>query len=253
MIEDLIDGLEQGWKDALAGFKTNDDYRLAREALNAILNVEPVNYHPTGRDILNAFHATPFDSVRVVIIGQDPYPCRRCSTGIAFFADGNLTTSLRNIYTAIEHDLQGSPTANCPERWAEQGVLLLNSALTLRRVSRVDRTNMHREPWKCFIQTVVEVLAGSGRPIHFMLWGTHARAFKRYAEVPPCTVRETRHPTAPPPRRDAVNREAMNFQTCQHFSAVNDILIARRGAMEREEEERIQGLNYEPIDWFPPE
>ncbi len=251
----MIEWMPNDWQEALAPVIQREPNRQDElDRLWELLeNENDEDYHPNGRNIFTAFRATSFDSVRVVIIGQDPYPCRRCSTGIAFFAGGNLTTSLRNIYTAIEYDLDRRPTANCPERWAEQGVLLLNSALTLRRVSRVDRTNMHREYWKCFIQTVVEVLAGSGRPIHFMLWGSHAHAFKRYADVRPCTVRETRHPTAPPPSINAANREAINFQTCRHFSAVNDILIARRGAMEREEEERIQGLNYEPIDWFPPE
>ena len=241
----MLEWMPNNWQEALAPVIEREPNRQIEinRLWEFLENENDADYHPNEEDIFKAFDRTAFDDVRVVIIGQDPYPCRRCSTGIAFFADGNLTKSLRSIYNAIEHDLNRRPTANCPERWAEQGVLLLNSALTLRRVGNI---NMHKEPWKCFIQAVVEVLVGSGRPIHFMLWGTHAHAFERYANVPPCTVRKAYHPVADGPNND------MNFQTCRHFSAVNDILIARRGAMEREEEERIQGLNYEPIDWFPP-
>ena len=109
MIRELIGELEQGWKDALADFIGSRKGRTFLREIDALLDIPEINYHPTGRAILNAFHATPFKDVRVVIIGQDPYWKPDEATGLAFFADGEYTQSLKNINAAIRCD-------NCGER-----------------------------------------------------------------------------------------------------------------------------------------
>ncbi len=181
MIRELIEELEPNWQNALSDFMESRDGIAALDSLDTILERDRGNYYPRRENIFAAFEKTPFGKVRVVIIGQDPYPRHPDATGLAFSTGGRMTCSLESIYAAIEYDDVPfeKPNHGNLERWAEdEGVLLLNSALTVRRVSRVDRTNMHRESWEGFIQAVVEVLAGSGRPIHFMLWGTHAHAFE---------------------------------------------------------------------------
>ena len=238
MIEDLIDGLEQGWKDALAGFKTSNDYQTAREGLNAILNVTPVNYHPAMEDVFAAFRETPFDKVRVVIIGQDPYPEEANATGLAFSMrmpdpvpanddEADLSSSIKRIYEAIKSDLgEDSPRHGNLKRWAKQGVLLLNRSLTLH--VNPEENKRARKNWHAFTQAVVQALTKSKRPIQFILWGNKAQEIK-LPDYPESLIHRAWHPTP----RDG--QKARDFINCQHFSKVNDILVA---------------MGEEPINWI---
>ena len=193
----MIDDIPKDWRKALDCHSGRVRWRNTINGIDDFLQNEE-GYHPQGEKIFAALKATPFNKVRVVIIGQDPYREEYNATGIAFlanFANRNPTRSLRNIYEAMRIDRIGDAnrTNACLKRWAkEEYVLLLNSALTLRRV---DGINKHREPWKCFIQAVVEVLADSGRPIHFMLWGGHAKVFEYYIKAPSCRIHKTNHPS----------------------------------------------------------
>ena len=234
----LEDEIHESWQEALDNPCNPSEWRANLRVLDTILERDRGNYYPRRENIFAAFEKTPFDKVRVVIIGQDPYPRHPDATGLAFSTGGRMTCSLISIYNAIEFDdVEGvRPGSGNLERWAKQGVLLLNSALTVRRFNR---TNMHRESWEGFIQAVVEVLAGSGRPIHFMLWGTyahafecHVHAFECHPEAPLCAVLKAHHPVA-----DASDT-VMNFQTCRHFSKVNNILVA---------------IGEAPINWLPAE
>ena len=223
----MIDDIPKDWRKALDCHSGRVRWRNTINGIDDFLQNEE-GYHPQEEKIFAALKATPFNKVRVVIIGQDPYPEEANATGLAFSTDGRMTCSLENIYEAIEFDdVEGvRPESGNLERWAEQGVLLLNSALTLRRVNG---KNMHREPWKCFIQAVVEVLADSGRPIHFMLWGDHAKVFEYYIKTPPCHIYTTNHPY------QARQGNLDVFLNCRHFSIVNTALGEGR------------------INWFPPE
>ncbi len=246
MIEDLIDGLEQGWKDALADFMRTPDGIAALDSLDTLLDVEPVNYHPSGRDIFKAFRLTPFDRVRVVIIGQDPYPDINKATGVAFSMpmpppdmpddEVKLSPSIKRIYKAIENDDVPFETPNHGnlECWAERGVLLLNRALTFRKCNRC-ATNIHRHHgWEAFTEAVVNALLISELPIHFILWGNEAKNVKKYINRHDNgehhIVLESRHPT---PRTAAYIRE---FLYCGHFSVVRE--NAREGEL--------------PISWLLP-
>ncbi len=222
MIEELIEGLEQGWRGALTDFKTSDDYQLAREGLNAILNVAPVNYHPTEQDIFAAFNATPFNRVRVVIIGQDPYWEPDEATGLAFFADGKYTPSLRNINAAIRCDNVGNANSTnvCLKRWAEkEGVLLLNSVLTFCNNGRNKNRHTNKN-WEEFMGAVLTALVNNDRMLQFMLWGNNAKELKKYINGRFYHIHASPHPTS---RGDDLKA----FKNCHHFSAVNNILRAR--------------------------
>ncbi len=239
MIEDLIDGLEQGWKDALADFMRTPDGIAALDSLDTLLNVVPVNYHPSGQDIFKAFRLTPFDSVRVVIIGQDPYPDINKATGVAFSMPQNLTLlspSIKRIYEAIEHDKaieNGNVDGRKPEHgnlddWARQNVLLLNRVLTFRKCNRC-KANIHRHMgWEAFTEAVVMALAGRERAIHFILWGIEAQKLKKHTMRGQHITHKTYHPTSHAPYVE-------QFRTSGYFSAVNIALGEGR------------------INWFPPE
>ena len=229
----MLELMPENWRDALDNHVGRVNWRNVIAGIDAFLQNESGEQHayqPVGQNIFTAFEATRFDRVRVVIIGQDPYPEEANATGIAFFANGNSTPSLRSIYKTMELDgIRGANLTNaCLKRWAEEEhVLLLNSALTLRRV---DGINMHREPWKCFIQAVVEALSNSDRTIYFMLWGKDAHAFEYYIQTGQCPIYKAHHPVAHSSKGD------MNFKNCRHFSAVNTEIARREGE--------------EPINWI---
>ncbi len=218
----------------------------ALDRLDTILNVEPVNYHPRGRDILKAFHATPFNKVRVVIIGQDPYPEKEYATGLAFSMpmpdpvpatddEADLSSSIKGIHCAIKRDLKKAPPKHGNlDHWAKQGVLLLNRVLTLREVP--GNKNTHKgKGWEKFTQAVVQALAKSDRPIQFILWGNKAQELKPYIK-PHIKGRCYHIHCAPHPHPIAQPLLLERFKDCGHFSAVNVIL-------------RASGVK--PINWLP--
>ncbi len=221
----MIDDIPKNWKNALNNYVGKYGWKHSINKLNNFLEVERGenrDYHPQGKKIFAALKATPFNKVRVVIIGQDPYPDEANVTGIAFFSGGNRTDSLDNIYTAMENDnMEGANLTNaCLKRWAkEEYVLLLNSALTLPSSGG---RNTHKKYWKSFIQAVVEALSNSERTIHFMLWGEPAKYFEDYIGVPPCHIHLTNHPKS---RGDDLKA----FKNCRHFSAVNTEIAGREG------------------------
>ncbi|MGU9963252.1 MAG: uracil-DNA glycosylase [Candidatus Halichondribacter symbioticus] len=238
MINELIGGLEPNWRAALSNFITSNDYQPAREALNALLQEDQDSYFPNGEVILKAFDKTEFNDVRVVIVGQDPYPRRADATGLAFSTDGCMTDSLESIYDAIARDdVEGvRPASGNLERWAGQGVLLLNRVLTFRKCNRCT-ANIHKhQGWEAFTEAVVNALLGREIPIHFMLWGNDAKNLKKYIKKhinrERHIIHESRHPT---PRKAEYVRE---FLDCGHFSAAIEEIRGR------------EGVNYEPIDWF---
>ncbi len=223
--DDMINDIPKNWQNALTRYIGEDKWVRMINNMEDFLQDE--DYHPQGKKIFAALKATPFNKVRVVIIGQEPYPCKRCATGIAFFAGGNSTKSLRNIYTAIENDLGGKPTDNCLKRWAkEEYVLLLNRSLTFHR--DVAKNNQARTKWLFFTKAVVKALSDSGRPIHFMLWGSKVHTIKWSITEPSCR-RQACHPVP----RVGIDRD---FRNCTHFSEVDTIL-------------RIRGEA--PINWLP--
>lgn len=182
--------------------------------------------YPPGSEFFAALQATPPDYVKVVILGQDPYHGPGQAHGLSFSVRGGqrIPPSLRNIFKELTDDLGcPQPASGDLTKWAEQGVLLLNSVLSVER----GLANSHQgKGWERFTDAVVTVINNQRQPIVFLLWG--AQAGKKGAAID-----RKRHCvlTAPHPSPLSAHR---GFLGCRHFSAANSFLI---------EHQR------EPIDW----
>ena len=181
--------------------------------------------YPSMDNIFNALNLVKFEDVKVVILGQDPYHEPGQAHGLSFSVlDGvALPPSLVNIYKEIEDDLgiKCEKTGNLT-RCAKQGVLLLNTTLTVRR----GQANSHSEiGWKIFTNEIIKVLSKREKPIVFMLWGSHAQSFAPEIEKQHLVLK------APHPSPLSSYR---GFFGCKHFSKANDFLIKN---------------GKEPIDW----
>jgi len=137
--------------------------------------------HPPAADVFNAFRATPLDAVRVVLLGQDPYPTPGHAHGLCFSVRPGvrLPGSLRNIYRELEADLGIPPVGHgYLESWAKQGVLMLNTVMTVR----AGTPNSHKgKGWEAFTDAAIAAVNGLPRKVAFVLWGSHAQ--KKAANV----------------------------------------------------------------------
>lgn len=178
--------------------------------------------YPPGRFIFNAFDLCPFDKVKVVIIGQDPYHERGQAHGLSFSVpDGVLfPPSLQNIFKEIENDL-GTPVPQSGnlERWARQGVLLLNATLTVR----AHQANSHATlGWQTFTDAAIRVLARERSHIVYMLWGGFARG-KSYMIDKACNlVLESVHPSPLSANRGGWFNQHQ-FSRCNEYLKLNGI------------------------------
>lgn len=162
------------WDEVLKGEFDKEYYQKLR--LFLINEYRNHTVYPDMHDIFNAFKATPYENVKVVIIGQDPYHEPGQAHGMAFSVKKGVKTppSLVNIYRELEDDLGIKPVSHgYLMKWAEQGVLLMNTCLTVRE----HQANSHRNHgWEQFTDHVVSVLNKREKPIVFILWGANAKA-----------------------------------------------------------------------------
>ena len=174
-----------------------------------------VVYPPSG-DILNAFSLTPLSRVKVVILGQDPYHEPGQAHGLCFSVKPGIEIppSLVNIYQELHDDLGCYiPDNGCLEKWARQGVLLLNTVLTVR----AHQANSHRGiGWEQFTDAVIRTLNEQDRPIVYLLWGRPAQTKQSMLDNPKQLVL-----TAPHPSPLSASR---GFFGCGHFSKTNEFL-----------------------------
>ncbi len=185
--------------------------------------------YPPSKLIFNAFDKTPFDKVKVVILGQDPYHGPNQAHGLCFSVQRGVKPppSLVNVFKEIQTDLGIAPPSHgCLEYWAEQGVFLLNAALTVRAGEPMSHSKIG---WEIFTDAVIRTLSEQKSGLVFLLWGGFARNKKLLIDTSRHFVLEAAHPS--PLSRGA-------FFGCRHFSKTNDLL-------------RQQGLT--PIDWKLPE
>lgn len=172
--------------------------------------------YPYFTDILNAYNYTPFDKVKIVIIGQDPY-INGEAHGLAFsIKEGyKIAPSLRNIFIEIEEDL-GRPTSGTTDltRWTEQGVLLLNTILTVREGLSMSHKDLG---WQILTQTTIQKLSQHSEPgLIFLLWGKHAQEYESIIDTSKHYILKAPHPSPFSART--------GFFGCKHFSKVNQIL-----------------------------
>ena len=172
--------------------------------------------YPKGAHIFNAFNTTPFDQVKVVILGQDPYHGPGQAHGLSFSVpEGTrLPPSLQNIYKELQSNLGVEPKSSGNlEHWAEQGVFLLNAVLTVRAGEPASHSNIG---WTSFTDAVIRAISDNKEGIIFMLWGNFARSKKELIDSNKHYILEAAHPS--PLARGA-------FFGCKHFSRCNEILV----------------------------
>lgn len=217
--------IQQEWKEALEEEFKKDYFKNLVEYLHKEKESGQVIY-PPGSLIFNAFKLTPFNNVKVVILGQDPYHNPGQAHGLSFSVPEGVIAppSLKNIYKEIESDLgislQGK-SGNL-EGWAKQGVFMLNAILTVRAGVAASHS---RIGWEKFTDAVIQTLSDKKNGIVFMLWGNFARSKKVLIDNTKHTILEAAHPS---PLAGGA------FFGCRHFSRCNQVLTS-------------EGLP--PIDW----
>ena len=172
---------------------------------------------PAGRNIFRAFDKCPFDKLKVVIIGQDPYHGGGQANGLCFSVDDGVQypPSLQNIFKEIHDDI-GSPIPSSGnlDRWAEQGVLLLNAVLTVRAHQAASHAG---RGWEQFTDAVVRTIAQRKEGVVYMLWGNYAQRKGQIADPERNLILKSVHPSPLSVYR--------GFFGCKHFSKANDYLI----------------------------
>ena len=173
---------------------------------------------PRGTNIFRAFDKCPFDKLKVVIIGQDPYHGEGQANGLCFSVNDGVQfpPSLRNIFQEVESDTGAPvPTSGNLDRWAEQGVLLLNSVLTVRAHEAASHAG---RGWERFTDAVVREIAARRESVVYMLWGSYAQRKGAIADPARNCILKAVHPSPLSAYR--------GFFGCRHFSQANDYLVA---------------------------
>ena len=215
--------LGNSWDEILKDEFRKDYYLKLREFLKEEYSTRTI--YPDMYNIFNALKKASYEDVKVVILGQDPYHEPGQAQGLCFSVpDGfPLPPSLKNIYQELADDLRIVRRSGSLEDWAEQGVLLLNAVLTVRRGQAGSHAG---KGWEIFTDRVIELLNERQDPVIFLLWGGYARKKKALITNPRHYVLEAAHPSP----LSAYN----GWFGCRHFSRTNDIL---------------RSLGKEPIDW----
>ncbi len=174
--------------------------------------------YPKGKNIFRAFDACPFDDLKVVIIGQDPYHGPGQANGLCFSVGEGVPfpPSLQNIFKEIQADLgQPIPPTGDLSRWAGQGVLLLNSVLTVRAHQAASHQG---QGWERFTDAVVHTIAREREGIVYLLWGAYAQRKAAFVDRTKNRVLESVHPSPLSAHR--------GFFGCRHFSKANEYLVS---------------------------
>ena len=208
----MLPPIPPGWRSLLNKERCKPYYR----ALDAFLEEERAYEQtilPAPRDIFNALAVTSYDQVKVLLVGQDPYPTPGHAHGLCFSVQPSVQPipfSLRNIFRELHEDL-GSPIPNngCLEPWARQGVLMLNTVLTVR----AHKSNSHQgRGWERFTDHIIELVAAKEPRVVFVLWGRHAQKKRALIRQSHHTVVACAHPSPLSVRK---------FYGCRCFSMIN--------------------------------
>lgn len=216
--------LKNDWKNYLSSEFEKDYYKDLRKFLVNEYNSKVI--YPSMYDIFNALHFTSYADTKVVILGQDPYHGPKQAHGLSFSVNPGVKTppSLVNIYKELHTDLNCYiPNNGYLKKWTDQGVLLLNTVLTVR----AGEANSHKNKgWEEFTTKVIEVLNQKETPIVFILWGNNAISKERLITNPKHFIIKSVHPSPLSASR--------GFFGSKPFSKTNEFLIS---------------TNQKPIDW----
>jgi uracil-DNA glycosylase len=206
--------IDESWKKVLADEFEKPYFKALTDFVRQEYKTRTV--YPEGKNIFNAFNLCPFDNVKVVIIGQDPYHEPRQAHGLCFSVqDGvQFPPSLQNIFKEIESDT-GTPVPQSGnlERWARQGVFLLNSILTVRAHEAASHAG---KGWEWFTDRVIQEISDKKEHVVFMLWGNYAKVKGRVIDTSKHLILNTVHPSPLSVYR--------GFFGCKHFSKANGFL-----------------------------
>ena len=213
-----------GWDEVLAPLFTSDNYKKIREFLKQEYSHHVV--YPDMYDIFNCFKYTPLENVKAVILGQDPYHNEGQAHGLCFSVKQGIAPppSLVNIFQELHDDVGCTiPKSGDLTKWAKEGVLLLNTSLTVR----AHRANSHKDcGWTWFTDNVIKIISDKRENVVFILWGGNARSKKPLIDRSKHLILECAHPSP----LSAYN----GFFGCRHFSKTNEYL---------------QSHGITPIDW----
>ncbi len=227
MLDSLCDSLPACWHRQLADELGKPYFARLLEFLRTEFSTQLI--FPPPECVFAAFRATPFDRVKVVLLGQDPYHDEGQAHGLCFSVPPGvrIPPSLRNMLKELQADLATAPAAHgCLEHWANQGVLLLNTVLTVR----AHQPNSHRDcGWEPFTDAVIRAVNAKQEPVVFVLWGNPAKRKKSLIDLSKHAIIENAHPSPLSAHR--------GFFGSRPFSAINSQLV-RAG--------------HRPIDWLVP-
>jgi uracil-DNA glycosylase len=217
------------WADVI-GYEKQQDYFIDTLDYVAQRRAEGVTVYPSKEDVFSAFKVTPFESVKVVILGQDPYHGPNQAHGLSFSVKPGIKAppSLANMYKELSQDIDGFtiPDHGYLLSWAEQGVLLLNTVLTVE----AGQAHSHKHlGWEQFTDSVIDALNQNATGIVFMLWGSHAQ--KKGARID-----RNKHCVLSGPHPSPLSAYR-GFFGCGHFSKCNQYLVENHKT---------------PIDWRLP-
>lgn len=216
--------IESTWKEVL---KEEFDKPYFKQLTDFVRNeYQTQTIFPKGKDIFNAFNLCPFNKVKVVIIGQDPYHGPGQAHGLCFSVKQGVTfpPSLRNIFKEINNDLDiAIPTSGDLSRWAEQGVLLINATLTVRAHMAGSHQN---KGWETFTDAVIKIVSEQKQHVAFLLWGAYAQKKGQVIDQTKHLILESVHPSPLSASR--------GFFGNHHFSKTNQFL---------------EGNGLSPVNW----
>lgn len=196
-------------------------------------SLDDCDYHPEYSIIWTAFYLTPYDKVKVVILGQDPYPNYADACGASFMCRNNIPASLKNIFNVLQDTIEDFvyPQNGDLTKWAVQGVFLLNTTLTFERGDFNNQKKLqdkHKQKWSLFMKELIKYIDKKNN-IVYMLWGAKAQSYSNYMTNNKNLILTSSHPS---PMSFKSGEEP--FYTCDHFNKCNKFL----------EEKGIT-----PIDW----
>lgn len=207
--------IQNDWLDAIKPEFAKPYYRDLYEFVKS--EYSRVVVYPPADDIFNAFHFTPLSKVKVLILGQDPYHEEHQAHGLSFSVlpdQKDIPPSLQNIYKELSEDVGCKiPNNGYLKEWADQGVLMLNTVLTVR----AHQANSHQgKGWEQFTDAVIQAVNKQDRPIVYMLWGKQAQSKIPMLTNPKHLILKAPHPSPLSAYR--------GFFGCKHFSKANKFL-----------------------------
>lgn len=212
--------IEQGWKELLKEEFEKDYFKRLTDFVKKEYQENKDAVFPKASQIFRAFNDCPFEKVKVVILGQDPYPTRGHAHGLCFSVEKNVKPfpkSLINIFKELEADTDRAyPKNGSLEHWSEQGVLLLNSVLTVKEGVPASHAN---KGWEIFTDAVIEALSKKKKEIVYILWGTKAIEKARSVNAKENLILTSVHPSPLSAHR--------GFFGSKHFSKTNQYLALK--------------------------